>query len=244
MTNSLIRLENNQVHDCNNITCQLLNPSLERLLEYEDLRKRVTKVEKIFFEDLSNMNMTKSFPLGLFGWTSAHRVFQLLNIEFIQELANKIKDINPEVILEVGAGEGLLGKCLSKELGKEIILTDDYSWWEKENAKIQNKDVIRKDYISAIKEYNPDFIMVSWIPYKRWWTKEFRECSVKGYILIGEGPGGCTGSDMDWKTPWIMQSLDDVEKFGICRTDYGFNNKGYCNIRHTSVTLFERPNGY
>lgn len=246
----MIKSDNSYTHDCDNTTCQLLNPSLERLLEYEDLSKRVAKVEEIFFEDLCRMRITKSFPLGLFGWTHAHRVFQLLNVEFIRELANKIKEIDPEIILEVGAGEGLLGKYLSKELGKklgeEIILTDDYSWWEKENTKIENKDVIRKDYKDAIKEYSPDFIIASWIPYERWWTKEFRNCeSVKAYILIGEGPGGCTGSDMDWKTPWIMNGLDDVERFGICRADHGFNyGNGYYGMKHTNVSLFERPERY
>lgn len=239
----MIRLESNQAHGCNNVTCQLLNPSLEKLLDYEDLNKRVAKAEEIFFRDLRhicNIDKLKSFPLGLFGWTSAHHVFQLLNIEFIQELAKEIKDMNPEIILEVGAGEGLLGKCLSKELENEIILTDDHSWWEREDIKIENKDVLKMDYKTAIKKYNPDFIIASWIPYKRWWTKEFRNCeSVKGYILIGEGPGGCTGSDMDWKTSWTKHDLDNVEKYAICRTDHGFN--GISLSRHTNVSLFERP---
>lgn len=243
------RFENDQVaHDCNNTTCQLLNQSLERLLDYDDLSKRVTKAEEIFFGDLKNILQSKSFPLGLFGWTHAHHVFQLLNIEFTRELAKEIKEINPEVILEVGAGEGLLGKFLSKELGKEIILTDDYSWWERENIKIENKDVLRMDYKIAIKRYCPDLIIASWIPYNSWWTKEFRKCeSVKGYILIGEGPGGCTGSDMDWKTSWIRRDLDNVEKYAICRTDFGFHGLmssggvDFGIIRHTYVSLFERP---
>lgn len=238
----MIRFENSHTHDCDNATCQLLNPSLERLLDYEDLNKRVEKAEEIFFEDLKYISQNKSFPLGLFGWTSAHHVFQLLNIEFIRELAKEIKDMNPKTILEVGAGEGLLGKCLSKELEKEIVLTDDYSWWEKEDLKIENKDVIRMDYNVAIEVYNPDLIITSWIPYKRWWTKEFRDCeSVKGYILIGEGPGGCTGSDMDWKTSWIKHDLDNVGKYAICRTDHGFNGTGFSRTRHTNVSLFERP---
>lgn len=241
----MIRFENSQSHDCDNATCQLLNPSMERLLDYEDLKNRVTKAEEIFFGDLkhiNNIDKLKSFPLGLFGWTSAHHVFQLLNVEFIRELAKEIKDMNPEIILEVGAGEGLLGKYLGKELGKEIILTDDYSWWEREDIKIENKDIIRKDYKDAICEYNPDLIIASWIPYKRWWTKEFRDCrSVKGYILIGEGPGGCTGSDMDWKTSWIKHDLDNVEKYAICRTDHGFNGTCFSSVRHTDVSLFERP---
>ena len=238
----MIKFENSQTHDCNNVTCQLLNPSMERLLDYEDLNNRVTKVEEIFFDGLKYIGQNKSFPLGLFGWTSAHHVFQLLNIEFIRELAKEIKEISPEIILEVGAGEGLLGKYLSKELGKKVILTDDHSWWEREDIKIENKDVIIMDYNAAINTYNPDLIIASWIPYKRWWTEEFRKCeSVKGYILIGEGPGGCTGSDMDWKTSWIKHNLDNVEKYAICRADHGFNGIGFGSVRHTNVYLFERP---
>ncbi len=241
----MLRFESSHVHDCDNATCRLLNPSLEMLLDYEDLNNRVAKAEEMFFTDIRHIvdiHKLKSFPLGLFGWTSAHHVFQLLNIEFIRELAKVIKDMNSEIILEVGAGEGLLGKYLSKELGKNIILTDDHSWWERENIKIGNKEIIKKDYKDAIKSYNPDIIIASWIPYKRWWTKEFRECeSVKCYILIGEGPGGCTGSDMDWKTTWIRRDLDNVEKYAICRTDHGFNGTGLSSIRHTSISLFERP---
>jgi hypothetical protein len=231
------RFENN--HDCNNATCRLLNPSLERLLDYDDLKNRVSKADEIFFYDLKHWQELTSSPLGLFGWASVHHVFQLLNIEFIRELAKEIKKVNPEIILEVGAGEGLLGKFLSKELEKDIILTDDYSWWNKEKIKIENKDIIMLDYIKAIKRYKPDFIIASWIPYKKWWTKEFIKCkSVKAYIVIGEGPGGCTGSDMDWETSWTRHDLDNVSKYAICRTDsFG---RTFGRITHTHISLFER----
>ncbi len=229
------------IHDCNNSTCQLLNPSLEMLLRYEDLKKRVSRAEEIFFEDIKLLDKLTTIPFGLIGWCTTHHIFQLLNIEFIQELAREINKINPEIILEVGAGEGLLGKFLSKELNKNIILTDNYSWWEKNGNNINNKNVIKMDYDEAIEKYKPDFIIASWIPYKRWWTRDFRECeSVRGYILIGEGPGGCTGSEMDWKTNWTSRSLDKVKKFGICRTDHAFYSRE-CLMNHTNVTYFERP---
>ncbi len=225
-------------HDCNNITCQLLNPSIEQLLEYEDLKKRVVEADEIFF-DVLKLDKFKSFPIGLFGWSHAHHIFQLLNVEFIRELAKYIKEIDPKIILEVGAGNGLLGKYLTKELGKEIIMTDDYSWWGRDGIKLQNKDVIKMNYEVAINRYKPDFIIASWIPYKRWWTNDFRKCeSVMGYILIGEGPGGCTGSDMDWKTNWKMRELEEVENFSICRTDYFSSSIGI--ILHTNITSFFR----
>jgi hypothetical protein len=217
-----------------------LNPCLEKLLTYEDLENRVIKVEETFIEFLNSRKIksqTISLSLGLWSW--AHHVFQLLSIEFIRELAQKIKEIDPNIILEVGAGEALLGKYLMKELNKEIILTDDYSWWEKDNLVIKNKDVIKLNYKDAINRYKPDLILASWIPYRQCWTKDFikHEC-VKGYILIGEGPGGCTGSDIDWESTWILHNLENVERFGICRSDnYFFGNK----TRHTNVSYFEIP---
>lgn len=240
MKNKLLRFENGKIHDCNNETCQLLNPCLEKLFRYKDLNDRVTKVEEKFFDDLQSHKLD-SLSLGLFGWTNCHHVFQLLDIEFIRELVNKIKEIDPDTILEVGAGEGLLGEYISKGLRKEVIMTDDYSWWERENLKITNENIIRMDYKKAIDTYKPELIIASWIPYEKWWTKDFRECgSVKGYILIGEGPGGCTGSDRDWKTRWIKHRYNDIERFGICRTDHGLFYRDVM-IRHTNVTYFERP---
>lgn len=230
------------MHDCNNVTCQLLNPCLNGSLEYRDLIKRVMKVEENFHDEIKHIGIDHAYPIDLWGWCNQHYVYQLPNIEFIQELAKVIKEINADVILEIGAGRGIISRNVSKIIGKDIILTDDYSWWgNKENAeKIEYTDIIKMDYKEAIKKFKPDLVIASWIPYNKGWTKYFRlHPYIKGYIIIGEPRGGCTGSDDDWKTKWNMKILTDVERYGICRTDYGF-----CHgtpMGHTDVTLFERP---
>jgi len=186
--------------------------------------------------------------MDLLGWCDQHSVYQLPNIEFVQELATAIGNISPKVILEVGAGRGTISRHVSKNINRKIILTDDYSWWDNINnkEKIECPDVIKVNYKDAIDTYKPDLIIASWIPYGAYWTEYFRKCpSVKGYILIGEGRGGCTGSDKDWDTDWTEKYLDNVEKYGICKTDHGFSVKDNVfrtfHTRHTRVTYFERP---
>lgn len=244
--------DKNMIHNCDNATCKLLNPYLEILLTYQELRTRIAKVEETYFNDIRHRDKFAYFPIDFFIWASHHHVWQLFNLEFIQELADKIKEIDPEIILEVGAGRGLLGKYLSKELNREIIITDDYSWWENDDAsgetnrqncpsiRLRDDEIIKMDYKNAIKFYNPDMIIVSWIPYEKEWVKDFREYeSVKEYIVIGEQRGGCTGNENDWNTNWNIEDLDSVEKFGICKSDHGFLYRD--PVLHTSVTYFERP---
>lgn len=232
------------MHSCDNEICKLLNPCINGLLEYQDVRNRVTKTEELFSSYIRNPErLLKLYPLDLFGWCNQHMMYQLLNFEFVQELAKTIKEIDPEIILEIAAGRGIVSRHVSKIINKEIILTDDYSWWDgKEiDEKIEYPDIVKMSYNEAIKKFKPDLIIASWIPYGQYWTKDFRKCSsVKGYILIGESEGGCTGAENDWKTTWTRKDLENVERYGICRTDHGFNFGRYAMF-HTNVTYFERP---
>ena len=231
-----------KAHNCDNQTCKLLNPCLTELLEYQDLKNRVCKVEELFLNNIRNFNKLSEIPLDLLSWSDRHRVYQLPNREFIQELAKTIKEIDPETIIEIAAGRGIICRHISNILNKEIILTDNYSWWKNIEEKIEYQDVIKMDYNEAIDKFKPDLIIVSWIPYKNCWTEDFRKySSVKGYIVIGESRGGCTGNINDWDTNWTIKDLDDVEKYGICRSDHSFGQYRDITIRHTSVTYFERP---
>ena len=241
--------DHNFIHNCNDhMACKLLNPSLEDLMTYEDLTRRIADVEEQYFKKMRDFDKLESFPMDLLGWCDQHSVYQLPNIEFVQELSMAINDINPGVILEVGSGRGTISGHISKEINKKIILTDDYSWWDNINnkEKIDCLDVINIGYVDAIEKYRPDLVIASWIPYGSYWTDSFRECeSVKGYILIGEGQGGCTGSEDDWETNWDKKSLRNVEKYGICKTDHGFSVRDNVfrtfHTRHTDVTYFEAP---
>lgn len=239
------------VHDCNNEVCQLLNPCMEELLPYSEVVRRVSEVERYTHTALKNLKNSKNVdklmagPFDLFDWSNRHMIYQIPNEEFVANLARHIKEIDANTILEIGAGRGIISKFVSKILGKKIILTDSYEWWENENRMkdLEYSNVLKKTYIEAIEEFRPDLIIASWIPFGECWTRDFRKYPfVKGYILIGEGRGGATGCLEDWETDWNMQDWDDVSKWGISKTDHGFymENSMFA-LKHTDVTYFERP---
>lgn len=239
-------------HNCDNDVCKLLNPCLDELLPYQEVVDRVKKAEEylhIAARDMKNMENMKGLkipsPLNLLDWGNKHMVYQLPNKEFIYELANKIKDIKPDIILEIGAGRGIVSRHVSKILNKEIILTDSYDWWDYKDDETRTlcTNVLKRNHIDAIEEFKPDLIIASWIPHGKSWTKDFRKYPfVKGYIIIGESRGGATGSEDDWNTDWKLQHLYNVEMYGICKTDYIFpvtNSRIF--LKHTNVVYFERP---
>ncbi len=247
-----------KIHTCDNDVCRILNMCIDELLYYNDVIQRISEVEKSSFEFIENIKKIKDFdikkikgdvkmrgPFDFFDWAHRHMVYQIPNIEFISELSNNIKNINAETILEVGAGRGIICRHVNNFLDKKIILTDSYDWIEKHEYKqnIKHSDVLKRTYIEAIEEFEPDLIIASWIPYNEYWTKDFRKCPfVKGYILIGEGIGGATGSEEDWNTDWKIHHWGNVRKYGICKTDAGFHmNRGIYSNFHTRVTYFERP---
>ncbi len=235
-------------HTCDNDVCKLLNPCIDELLSYSEVIRRVTEVEKstyFIMKNFKKVNMSITGPLGLFDWAMRHMVYQIPNVEFVRGLSNKIEDIGAKTILEVGAGRGIISKHIGNALKKKIILTDSYGWWENYGCikNIEYDGVLKRNYIDAIEEFEPDLIIASWIPYNECWTKDFRKYSfVKGYILIGEAEGGATGCLEDWNTDWKMQRLKNVSNHGISRTDSGFHMaESIFRILHTNVTYFERP---
>jgi hypothetical protein len=235
-------------HTCDNDICKLLNPCVEELLPYQEVIRRVAKVEEYMYAKFRKIKKKEmisiSEPLDFLSWANRHMIYQLPSKEFISELSKKIRHIEAGTILEIGAGRGIISKHVGKMLNRNIILTDSYDWWKYgDREKIIYQDILERAYIDAIEEFKPDLIIASWIPYNVCWTKDFRKYPfVKGYIIIGERRGGATGSEEDWGVDWNMQHLEDVNKYGICRTDHGFCMKDhmFC-IKHTSVAYFERP---
>ena len=58
-------------------------------------------------------------------------------------------------------------------------------------------------YQEAIRTFQPNMVLASWMPLGEDWTDEIRKCeSVEEYILIGEADGGC------WR---CMENLGGIE---------------------------------
>lgn len=172
-------------------------------------------------------------------------------------------DERPITILEVGAGNGRLSHFLGEILETQApgrfscIATDKGS-----NKIIPVFPVEELPQKEAVEKYNPQIVISSWMPPKKDFTADWRTVGVDEYILIGE-PELC-GTEESWgfdnskhhesdddllsqtkKTDsapiceqegYEMTYLADLQKFQICRTDWGDSDFG---SRHSITTSFK-----
>jgi hypothetical protein len=170
---------------------------------------------------------------------SFQQKFQFWNKQFNDELSKILKKIKPKLILEVGAGDGMLSRILF-DRKFPIIATDNYDW--PFNTRYFN--VRELDYKEALKKYKPDVVISSWMPLYTDWTPDFRKAeSVKHYITIGEVKAACGGS-WSQRKDWKMTFEKEATKYALCRTDDLFWHKNKLNnnfmMNHSSVYKFSR----
>jgi phospholipid N-methyltransferase len=113
------------------------------------------------------------------------------------EWSRTIKEIiGDKIVLEVGAGTGLLAKYLNA-IGVNIISTDNMSWLTKDFFNWELYFNVEKlDYIEAIKKYKTDFLLLCWPllndPMARNAASLFTKLNPDGQIIyIGEWSGCC-----------------------------------------------------
>lgn len=187
-----------------------------------------------------------------------NNIYQLWNEEYIGALARVVIElIGCDVALEVCAGDGMLSHWLS-EYGVNIRATDNMSWHQqseiysnpayKNHRPIQTHSKVEElDAISAIRKYRPRMVVASWIGYDSELDCEIIDEKPEYLILMGEEPGGCTGSpkfwgEWGWEAYWrqkgyVQRYLGDVDKWNICRSDYPvFYNNGHW--KHGRTTLY------
>ena len=93
---------------------------------------------------------------------------------------------NHYTVLEVGAGSGRMSYYLKEKLKHDknifIIATDPGSWQLTKHFRVEPYS-----YQDAIKAFQPNMILTSWMPLGEDWTNVMRRCnSVEEYLLIGE----------------------------------------------------------
>lgn len=139
------------------------------------------------------------------------QIFQYLSQEFVEELANKIKELKNKNICEICAGDGLLSYFL-KNYGIKVYSSDSNKW------KIPHiKDLNIEDYKLTLEKINPEIVIISWEEFQSAITEEVLKFdSVKYVIWIGEQIGGCCGDEDS------LNSLNYEElkfKYNLCKTD-------------------------
>lgn len=163
------------------------------------------------------MSSTQWFTL-----CAIRRVYQIWTRDSVAAIQATLVDAQAQTILEVGAGDGRLTRALARHPAWTVVGQDDGSWAAEGQTPPAVWPLRRESLAQSLAAVQPDTVLVSWMPYESDWTVAFRACpSVRQYVVIGEGPSGCTGTDaiFDPPPPWSIQSVPDFERGAVCRTD-------------------------
>ena len=126
------------------------------------------------------------------------------------------------VVLELGAGSGLLAEQLARRLAgtAEVVAVDDFTAGISQNTF----GVHRIDAADALRRWSPAVVLVAWMPSGIDWTRQIRACgSVKQYVLLGEADSSTCGDG--WAT-WGVLPIAGCRRCqyeGCARCDYGLD---------------------
>ncbi len=144
------------------------------------------------------------YNLGWGHFCNMIMVHQALSYEFVEALVLEIKNLDVRgSIVEVCAGNGKLSYWLN-QFGVPSIATDDFSVHE---IKRSRKFVKQLSHAQALKRHNPELVIGCWMPGGGLENDILDYHSVKYYLDIGEGKGGCTGDDSLYERTDVTETL-------------------------------------
>ena len=175
-------------------------------------------------------------------------VYLLPTREWVRALVREVRELGARRVLEAGAGDGFLARCLRDAAPElEVIAVDDASWSEP-SARMSGADrrslkgvrpagltlgegVQRADALRAVRRHLPDLVIVSWAPPGSLVERLIRS-PVRHVLEIGtEGDECGRGPDT---LRFACELLDGpVERRAICRLDARPSEH-----RATRVTLY------
>lgn len=142
--------------------------------------------------------------------SSAGPVYLLPTREWVRALARFVDRCGARTVLEVGAGDGFLSRCLADARpALTVVATDDHSWRRPE-ARMSDEDraafegvrftgiraapgVLRMAATTAVKALRPDLVLISWAPPGAMVERVIRAPSK--LVLEFGAEGGVTGDD-------------------------------------------------
>lgn len=140
-------------------------------------------------------------------------VFQLWTAESVAALGAALRAL-PGPVVEVGAGDGRLSAAL-RAAGVAITATD-LSGLEAVHPVRPLSAALAPDVLGA------RVVVSSWMPYGEDWTPAWRATdSVTAYLLIGERPPGCVGTEDAWAVArgWTATAVAGFTAGAVGRTD-------------------------
>lgn len=124
-------------------------------------------------------------------------------VEWMAELAELIGP--NQRVLEVGAGKGLLALHMPR------FLKEGTTWLCTDRCPPPGARHVRKEpAMRSLKREKPDIVFASWIPYR---STLDRQIGIRAPLIqVGEGWGGCTGSEVFWGASGIRHLSVEIEQ--------------------------------
>jgi len=172
---------------------------------------------------------------ALSEWCATRHFFQLWNREYVDALAQVLRESGFRRILELGAGRGILARELRTRLEPtaEVCAVDDLAWCRDrpDRRALVPTWVLVMDYADALRELAPDLVILPLPPDTRDWTPLMRATdSVQAYLMLGPGAAAAAAQP---PSGWTARRLPQVERYSVCCLDYGLGRASKC-------ALFER----
>ena len=168
---------------------------------------------------------------GWLAYCEQQGVYQWPVAEWAGALAGALLPLGAKRPLEVGAGDGALGRAL-REHGLPIVLTDPAG----------KDDIERLGVADALEAHQPDLVLSCWLPFDLGAEKIiFARPGVRWYLAVVQTGPGFAGSEALWADHgWTSRRLVEADRWSVSRTDYLTGVDRGEHIRHGAAFLFER----
>ena len=168
---------------------------------------------------------------GWLAFCERENLYQLPVVEWLDALAEEILGLAPEAPLEVGAGDGAIGKALQAR-GVNLKLTDPAGGDGTEALGAQD----------ALLAHAPDFVFSCWMPYDSGAERQILGAgSIRWYLAVVQQGPGYAGSEALWDTPgWSVRELGEVNRWSVSRADFLGEVDSGEHVQHGMAYLFTR----
>ena len=161
-------------------------------------------------------------------------LYLLPTTRWISTLAVKIRSLGARRVLEVGAGDGFVSRCLAKAApGLEVRASDSGAWTqaqarmnEEERTRLAGsqvpgvrlgEEVWRTGAVRAIGQWRPDLVLACWLPPGPLLDRIVRT-NVRWVLEVGAA-GGVTPGAWSWRLNHDFCDGEPVETLARCRLD-------------------------
>ncbi len=180
---------------------------------------------------------------------SAGPLYLLPTREWLGHLCDLLDELKAVRVLEVAAGDGFLSACLQRRRPDlEVIATDDFSWTRPQKRMSANDrkefgntrfagiqplpNVAKSGAESAVREHQPDVVIVAWAPPGTLVERVIRSPASKLVLDLSVGGDVCGLGVKTWR--FEKEFLEGpLESQALCRLDARPRTQ-----RHTLATLY------